>query len=142
MLHEVKGRWNGAAAEKMYKGPLRCALEKAYPSVRGPWRVLEDSDPTGYKSCRGKAGKADVGIEAFALPKCSPDLNSLDFSFWAEVNKRMRQQEKNWPKSAWSSVRGERLPAQLRGALCAVAFSRRTMIFESRQARLLVRRDK
>ena len=99
MWHEVQGRWNGAAAEKMYKGPLRCALEKAYPSVRGPWRVLEDNDPTGYKSGRGKVGKADVGIEAFAAPTRSPDLNPLDFSFWAEVNKRMRQQEKNWPKS-------------------------------------------
>ena len=99
MWHEVKGRWNGAAAETMYKGPLRCALEKAYPSVRGRWRVLEDNDPTGYKSGRGKAAKAGVGIQAFDLPKRSPDLNPLDFSFWAAVNKRMRQQEKDWPKS-------------------------------------------
>ena len=65
----------------------------------GNWRVLEDNDPTGYKSGRGEAAKTDVGIQAFSLPKRSPDLNPLDFSFWAAVNKKMRQQEKGWPKA-------------------------------------------
>ena len=99
MWHEVQGRWNGAAAANMYRGPLRRALEKAHPGVRGLWRVMEDNDPAGYKSGRGKAAKADVGIQAFSLPKRSPDLNPLDFSFWAAVNTKMREQEKYWPKS-------------------------------------------
>ena len=99
MWHEVKGRWNGAAAAKMYAGPLRRALEKAHPTVRGSWRVLEDNDPTGYKSGRAEAAKKEVGIQSFNLPKRSPDLNPLDFSLWAEVNKRMRAKEQDWPKS-------------------------------------------
>ena len=99
MWHYVEGRWNADAAEKMYKGPLRAALQKAYPDVRGPWRVLEDNDPTGYKSKRGLAAKAEVGIQTLDLPRRSPDLNPLDFSFWAQLNKRMRAQEKSWHSS-------------------------------------------
>ena len=67
MWHEVKGRWNGAAAEKMYTGPLRRALEKAHPSVRGRWRVMEDNDPAGYKSGRGEAAKNDAADEPTLL---------------------------------------------------------------------------
>jgi hypothetical protein len=97
MWHEVKGRWNGAAAAKMYAGPLKTALQKAWPNVRGPLRVLEDNDPTGYKSSKGMEAKEASGIRTLDLPHRSPDLNPLDFSLWAEVNKRMRKQEKNWP---------------------------------------------
>ena len=31
-----------------------------------------------------------------ALPKRSPDLDVLDYAVWADVNRRMRKQEKNW----------------------------------------------
>jgi hypothetical protein len=31
------------------------------------------------------------------LPKRSPDLNPLDFSFWSHLSKRMRAKEKSWP---------------------------------------------
>ena len=97
MWHEVKGRWNGDAAAKMYAGPLKNSLQKAWPNVRGPWRVLEDNDPTGYKSSKGMAAKKASGIKTLDLPHRSPDLNPLDFSFWAQVNRRMRAQEKKWP---------------------------------------------
>ena len=53
MWHQVDGRWNGEAAARMYSGPLRTALQKAYPSVRGKFRIMEDNDPTGYKSRSG-----------------------------------------------------------------------------------------
>ena len=33
------------------------------------------------------------------LPKRSPDLNVLDYCLWAEINTRMRVQEKAFPKS-------------------------------------------
>jgi hypothetical protein len=48
MWHVIPGAWTGAAARAMYEGPLRAALEKEYTDVRGPWRVLEDNDPTGH----------------------------------------------------------------------------------------------
>ena len=32
------------------------------------------------------------------IPKHSPDLNVMDFAVWAEVEKRMRRQERAWPE--------------------------------------------
>ena len=42
------------------------------------------------------SAKRDCKIEVFKIPCRSPDLNPLDYSIWAEVNKRMREQERNW----------------------------------------------
>ncbi|CAK0810004.1 unnamed protein product [Prorocentrum cordatum] len=99
MWHQVVGRWNAAAAGRMYSGALQPALKRAYPSVRGKFRVMEDNDPTGYKSRSGMAAKKSAGIQTLDLPKRSPDLMPLDFAFWANLNKRMRGQEKDWPAS-------------------------------------------
>ena len=108
MWHVVEGRWTGAKAAQMYEGPLLQCLEKAYPThakkvcgkkKRGKWSVLEDNDPTGYKSTMGKDAKKKVGIGVFELPPRSPDLNVLDYSLWAAINKRLREQERNFPKN-------------------------------------------
>ena len=58
---------------------------------------MEDNDPAGYKSNRAIETKRAVGIEALSLPPRSPDLNPLDYSIWAEINRKMRQQEAAWP---------------------------------------------
>ena len=89
------GRWNGDAATKMYSGPLRKALSKAWPSIR-KWSVLGDNDPTGFKSNKGKKAKVDACIEPFVIPKRSPDLSLCDYALWPEVNCRMRRQERQW----------------------------------------------
>ncbi len=47
----------------------------------------------------GLKAKAESGIETLDLPMRSPDLSPLDYSVWAEINRKMRKQEKNWPKS-------------------------------------------
>ncbi|CAJ1422967.1 unnamed protein product [Effrenium voratum] len=99
MWHVTKGKWNGEAAEHMYSEPLRKALEKEYPHVCGSWRVMEDNDPSGYKCGRAMAAKSAAGIVTLDLPKRSPDLNPLDFSLWAAVNKKMREKESKWPTS-------------------------------------------
>ena len=99
MWHVVPdGRWSGEAAAKVYCGPLSKALAKAWPG-RCSWRVLEDSDPTGFKSKKGKMAKADAGIKPFAIPPCSPELSLCDCAFWQEVNRRTRRQESSWSKS-------------------------------------------
>ena len=95
MWHEVDGSWSGAAAEKLYTGPLKTALRRNYPSKR-THKVLEDNDPTGYKPSAGCAAKEASKIKVFEIPCRSPDLNPLDYAIWAEVNKRMRDQEQNW----------------------------------------------
>ena len=71
------------------------ALRRNYPNKR-THKVLEDNDPTGYKSGAGVAAKRASKIDVFEMPCRSPDLNPLDYSIWSELNKRMRAQERTW----------------------------------------------
>ena len=88
-----EGSWSGKMAADMYQGPVSQALRRAYPGRRR-FRVLEDNDPTGFKSKKGIAAKAECNIDVFHIPPHSPDLNPCDFSLWKTVNRRMRSQEK------------------------------------------------
>ena len=111
LWHFIETRWNGAVAAAAYKGPVLGALQKAFPGKRG-FRVLEDNDPSGFKSSKGITAKQEAKIFPFEIPKRSPDLNVCDYALWKEVNKRMRLQEKSWPESK-KETRGEFL-ARLR----------------------------
>jgi len=95
--HVVKGAWNGTAAAKMYTDAVGPALRKAYPSKK-VFNLLEDNDPTGYRSKAGLAAKAEAKIKVFNIPKRSPDLNPLDYGFWTAVNRRLRRQESKYGK--------------------------------------------
>lgn len=55
----------------MYTGPIQRALKKKHPRARS-WRVLEDNDPTGFKSKAEEAAKRAAGIQVFSIPKKSP----------------------------------------------------------------------
>ena len=70
-------------------------MRRNYPTKR-THNVLEDNDPTGYKSGAGLAAKRASKTDACEIPCRSPDLNPLDYSIWAEVNRKMREQEANW----------------------------------------------
>ena len=96
--HVVADKWNATEAVDMYSKSLAPALRKAHPSKKH-FLILEDNDPTGYKSNRAKDTKVKEDIEALRLPKRSPDLNPLDYSFWAHVNCRLRAQESRFSKS-------------------------------------------
>ena len=63
MWRYVKGTWTGAEAAAMYK-ELRKVLKKAYPNHKGKWSIIEDNDPTGFKSKKGLAAKAKAKIKA------------------------------------------------------------------------------
>ena len=96
MWHVIpSGRWSGDAASTMYRGPLKSALSKAWPAKRR-WRVLEDNDPSGFKSKKGMVAKTDAGIVPFEIPRRSPDLSLCDYALWTEINRRMRRQEQHW----------------------------------------------
>lgn len=103
MFNFVDGTWTGEEAAKMYKGPLARALRAAYPDVaknpRKKFNVIEDNDPTGYKSRKGEAAKKTAKIVTDDLPKRSPDLNVLDYRLWSEINRRMRSQEASFSAS-------------------------------------------
>ena len=81
--HEMD-KWDGATAAAAYKGPLKNALKRAFPKRRNHV-ILEDNDPSGYKSGKGLQAKSEAGISTLDLPKRSPDLNVLDYSLWSLV---------------------------------------------------------
>ena len=82
----------------MYKGPIKKALQDAFPG-RAKYRILEDNDPTGFRSKAGLTAKKEAKIEVFSIPKRSPQLSVCDYFLWAEINKRMRATEKSWPEA-------------------------------------------
>ena len=115
MMWHKCARWNGAAAKAMYTGPLAKALKKAYPT-KSKFIVLEDNDPSGFKSSKGVAGKIAAKIHAFEIPRRSPDLNVQDYAIWKEINRRMRLQEQKWPRGK-REARGQYLTRLRRTAL-------------------------
>ena len=88
LWEEVKGRWNAEKATAMYRGPIVKFLRKKNPTKES-FLLVEDNDPTGYKSRAAIAAKKELGIRAMKWPRYSPDLMPLDFSLWANISKRM-----------------------------------------------------
>ena len=97
MFHVVDKQWCGREAVAMYS-TLSAALKKQYPTKRF-FRVLEDNDPSGNQTKVGKRAKIAKQMETFEIPKRSPDLNVMDFFFWNEVERRLRQEDRSWPTS-------------------------------------------
>ena len=95
---DVGKKWNGKKAAELYSGPVRAALRKASPLKRS-FLMLEDNDPTGFKSNLAKKAKTAAKIKIFEIPKRSPDLSVMDYAIWAKINNTMREQERRFKKS-------------------------------------------
>ncbi len=91
----IEGPWGGAVAEAMYRGPVKKAVKKQFPR-RKSFVILEDNDPSGFKSSVARAAKVEEGIKVLEIPKRSPCLNVCDYFLWTEVNRRMRAQEQKF----------------------------------------------
>ena len=89
--HYLPDRWSGAAAVNLYKGPIVKALRK-HRGNKPVYHIVEDNDPTGYRSGVAVAAKAELGICPMEYPRYSPDLNPLDFFVWNEVARRMNKE--------------------------------------------------
>ena len=97
MWHNVPdGSWNRQAAANMYAGALRRSLAATYHGKR-KFTILEDNDPTGFKSTNGVEAKSKASIGVLEIPRRSPDPNVLDYAVCKEANKRLRKQEQKWP---------------------------------------------
>ena len=90
LWHYLPKIWNGKVAADLYSGPILDTLKKKR-GVKRKYLVLEDNDPTGYKSGKAKVSKKASKIEAIVFPRYSPDLNPLDFSLWDEIEFRVLQ---------------------------------------------------
>ena len=80
-------------------GPIHKALKRNFPA-KASYRILEDNDPTGYKSSKALEMKRSLKIKTVDLPRYSPDLNPCDYFLWAEVQKRMSEGEPDHAESA------------------------------------------
>ena len=86
--HYVPGVWSGSAAEKVYRDELAPAL-KRHRGTKRQYTLLEDNDPTGFKSNVAKGAKAELKLQPLEFPTYSPDINPLDYALWDEVERRM-----------------------------------------------------
>ena len=86
--HYLPRKWSGEAAANAYEKQLAPALRR-HRGQKRVYRILEDNDPTGYKSARGMDAKRKSKIEPIPFPTYSPDLNPCDFALWDEVERRM-----------------------------------------------------
>lgn len=84
----LEGKWNGEAAANIYSGEIKKIFKRVCPGKARP-TIVEDNDPTGYKSGKAVAAKRFLKFNVMALPRYSPDLNPLDFCIWADIEKRM-----------------------------------------------------
>lgn len=84
----IEGKWNGKAAENIYRHDIAKIFQRRVPHKAAPV-IVEDNDPTGYKSSLAVAAKKELGFKVLALPRYSPDLNPLDFFLWNNIEQRM-----------------------------------------------------
>lgn len=88
LWHYLPKRWTGQVAADLYCDVIYPSLCKHRGEKRS-YKLLEDNDPTGYKSNKAKKMKESKRIKAVPFPRYSPDLNPLDFSLWNEIERRM-----------------------------------------------------
>jgi hypothetical protein len=97
LWYETGKKWNGQVAADFYKGPVLSGLKRAYPRKRS-FLMLEDNDPTGYKSTLAVKAKRAAKIRVFKIPKRSPDLSVMDYAIWKQITRTMRRQEMKFKK--------------------------------------------
>ena len=95
----LTGAWCGEAAANLYKGSIKKALHK-HVGVKRSYKIMEDNDPRGYKSSKGREAKKSLGIVPLAFPRYSPDLMPLDYSIWKAIEARMGNKKVKGKESA------------------------------------------
>ena len=93
LWEDIGKKWNSSVASSLYLNSIQPALRRAYPRKR-QYLLLEDNDPTGYKSKAAERAKVAMKIKVFQIPKRSPDLSVMDYAIWKPINRAMRTQEK------------------------------------------------
>lgn len=99
LWEEVGKRWSGQRAAEMYSGPVIKCLRKVHGNKR-KFLLVEDNDPTGFKSSKGVKAKKDLNIETVEWPPYSPDLMPLDFALWEHVRIAMKRTDPSGNETA------------------------------------------
>jgi len=79
---------------------------------------VEDGDPKGFQSSKGKKAKKEEKIRSWLLPPHSPGLMPLDYSLWNEVegrtlNKKGHEKESLASYKKRLNLTAKRLPRKL-----------------------------
>ena len=88
LWHYLPRKWNGDAAAELYRGPVIQTLRRTLGKKRA-YTIMEDNDPTGYKSNKAKLAKKELNIHPIEFPRYSPDLMPLDYSIWKAIEDKM-----------------------------------------------------
>ena len=89
--HYFDGKWDAEKAAQVYRTVVAPALRRAHGGKR-QYTIVEDNDPTGYKSSWGIAAKRELNIVPIEYPTLSPDTNACAYALWDEVERRMSLQ--------------------------------------------------
>ena len=71
----------------MYEKHLLPALKRTHGTL-DMYRIVEDGDPTGYQSSKGRAAKRAAKIGSWQLPPRTPEWMPLDYSLWATIESK------------------------------------------------------
>ena len=73
-------------------------MRETFMCFRNTYMYTSETDlcMSGFKSKKAVAIKEEKNLDAFAIPKYSPQLNMLDYYLWSEVSKRMRATERKF----------------------------------------------
>lgn len=90
--------WGAEKAAELYRGPIAKCLRRNFKG-KASFTILEDNDPSGYKTHAAREAKDEIGVKTLPFPTYSPDLNPCDYFLWDEVERRM---EAGKPKASES----------------------------------------
>ena len=69
-----EGKLRAVFSSRLMMEKVHAALQKAHPGKR-KFTILEDNDPAGNQSRKGRDAKRECHLTLFRIPKRSPDLN-------------------------------------------------------------------
>ena len=80
--------WSGKTAVDLYQGAVIKTLRRCCGRKK-KYVIVEDNDPTGYKSKPAILAKRKLGIHPIQWPTYSPELMPLDYFLWKDIERRM-----------------------------------------------------
>ena len=66
--------------------------------------IIRDNDLKGYATQKGMQAEGDSGVPVVPLPKRTPGLQALDYTFHDEIKRRMVAQTAGWPGNKVETV--------------------------------------
>ncbi len=68
------------------------------------YAIIRDNDPKGYASEKGVKAEFENGVPVVPLPKRSPGLQALDYTFHDQTTRKMIAQTVGWPRDKVETV--------------------------------------